>query len=215
MFLVMRLEMMFRIGDGSCSEAVDSGGPGKCSMDGLPLVGLLSHLRYLHLFYFTIPAFLDIPFHLLHIPLSLSTPSFHHTLNCAFNIMSSPSDPLRHFFSPSLLHNSVPWIISHFQIIKDPNNLRITTKLNGQTVQDSTTKDMIFNVKKIINFISQGTTLLPGDVIMTGTPQGMPSHPFLCFLVNSLIDAPPLPWLLTLLTTLAPLTPDLDSRSFF
>jgi Fumarylacetoacetate (FAA) hydrolase family len=62
--------------------------------------------------------------------------------------------------------------MSYSQIIKDPNNLRITTKLNGQKVQDSTTKDMIFNVKKIINFISQGTTLLPGDVIMTGTPQG-------------------------------------------
>jgi 2-keto-4-pentenoate hydratase/2-oxohepta-3-ene-1,7-dioic acid hydratase in catechol pathway len=37
---------------------------------------------------------------------------------------------------------------------------------------------MIFNVKKIINFISQGTTLLPGDVIMTGTPEGtfLPQH---------------------------------------
>jgi 2-keto-4-pentenoate hydratase/2-oxohepta-3-ene-1,7-dioic acid hydratase in catechol pathway len=34
---------------------------------------------------------------------------------------------------------------------------------------------MIFNVKQIINFISQGTTLLPGDVIMTGTPQGKPA----------------------------------------
>jgi 2-keto-4-pentenoate hydratase/2-oxohepta-3-ene-1,7-dioic acid hydratase in catechol pathway len=44
--------------------------------------------------------------------------------------------------------------------------------VNGKTVQSSTTKDMIFNVKKIINFISQGTTLLPGDVIMTGTPEG-------------------------------------------
>jgi 2-keto-4-pentenoate hydratase/2-oxohepta-3-ene-1,7-dioic acid hydratase in catechol pathway len=59
------------------------------------------------------------------------------------------------------------------KIIKDPNNLRITTKVNGELVQDSTTKDMIFNVKKIINFISQGTTLLPGDIIMTGTPQGI------------------------------------------
>jgi 2-keto-4-pentenoate hydratase/2-oxohepta-3-ene-1,7-dioic acid hydratase in catechol pathway len=37
---------------------------------------------------------------------------------------------------------------------------------------------MIFNVKKIINFISQGTTLLPGDVIMTGTPQGT-TRPFM------------------------------------
>lgn len=59
------------------------------------------------------------------------------------------------------------------QIIKDPNNLGITTKVNGKTVQNSSTKDMIFNVKQIINFISQGTTLLPGDVIMTGTPEGI------------------------------------------
>ena len=58
------------------------------------------------------------------------------------------------------------------KIIKDPNNLRISTKVNGKTVQSSTTKDMIFKVKQIISFLSQGTTLLPGDVIMTGTPEG-------------------------------------------
>lgn len=60
-------------------------------------------------------------------------------------------------------------------MIKDPNNLRISTTVNGKKVQDSSTKDMIFNVKKMINFISQGTTLLPGDVIMTGTPEGVQS----------------------------------------
>jgi len=64
-------------------------------------------------------------------------------------------------------------------VIKDPNSLRISTTLNGKKVQDSSTKDMIFNVKKIINFISQGTTLLPGDVIMTGTPEGTPISPTL------------------------------------
>ena len=58
-------------------------------------------------------------------------------------------------------------------MIRDPNNLRIGTTVNGKKVQASTTKDMIFNVKKIINFLSQGTTLLPGDVIMTGTPEGI------------------------------------------
>jgi len=71
---------------------------------------------------------------------------------------------------------------SNVQIIKDPNNLRITTKVNGQTVQDSSTKDMIFDVKKIISFISQGTTLLPGDVIMTGTPQGIHSTIVACLI---------------------------------
>lgn len=58
-------------------------------------------------------------------------------------------------------------------LIPDPNALKISTKLNGKTVQSSTTKDMIFSVAKTISFLSQGTTLLPGDVIFTGTPQGV------------------------------------------
>ena len=61
-----------------------------------------------------------------------------------------------------------PGIVSS-KVIKDPQTLRITTKLNGQTVQDSNTADMIFSVKKTIAFLSQGQTLLPGDVIFTGT----------------------------------------------
>ncbi|KAI9856916.1 MAG: hypothetical protein M1824_005070 [Vezdaea acicularis] len=65
-----------------------------------------------------------------------------------------------------------PGIVSA-KIIKDPQNLRIMTKLNGKTMQDSNTKDMIFGVAKTIAFLSQGTTLLPGDLIFTGTPQGV------------------------------------------
>lgn len=61
-----------------------------------------------------------------------------------------------------------PGIVSA-KIIKDPQNLRIMTKLNGKTMQDSNTKDMIFGVAKTIAFLSQGTTLLPGDLIFTGT----------------------------------------------
>ena len=61
-----------------------------------------------------------------------------------------------------------PGIVSS-KIIKDPQTLKISTKLNGKTVQDSTTKDMIFGVAKTIAIISQGTTLLPGDLIFTGT----------------------------------------------
>jgi 2-keto-4-pentenoate hydratase/2-oxohepta-3-ene-1,7-dioic acid hydratase in catechol pathway len=59
------------------------------------------------------------------------------------------------------------------KIIKDPQSLHISTKLNGKTVQGSSTKDMIFGVAKTIAFLSQGTTLLPGDLIFTGTPQGV------------------------------------------
>lgn len=61
-----------------------------------------------------------------------------------------------------------PGIVSS-RIIKDPQALRIFTKVNGKTVQDSSTKDMIFSVAKTIAFLSQGTTLLPGDLIFTGT----------------------------------------------
>lgn len=61
-----------------------------------------------------------------------------------------------------------PGIVSP-SVIADPNALAISTKLNGETVQSSSTKDMIFGVAKTIAFLSRGTTLLPGDVIFTGT----------------------------------------------
>ncbi|KAI1143297.1 fumarylacetoacetate hydrolase family protein [Hypoxylon sp. FL0543] len=58
-------------------------------------------------------------------------------------------------------------------VIKDPQTLKITTRLNGQTVQESNTADQIFNVKQTISFLSRGHTLLPGDLIWTGTPSGV------------------------------------------
>lgn len=57
--------------------------------------------------------------------------------------------------------------------IKDPNNLKIKTILNGETVQDWNTNDMIFDVPTLIEFLSGSTTLLPGTVILTGTPHGV------------------------------------------
>src|SRR5262249_22333198 len=57
--------------------------------------------------------------------------------------------------------------------IANPNALRISTKLNGQTMQDSNTGDMIFDIPTLIEFLSGSTTLLPGTVILTGTPQGV------------------------------------------
>lgn len=65
-----------------------------------------------------------------------------------------------------------PGIVSS-KVIKDPQTLKITTKLNGVTVQESSTGDQIFGVAQTIAFLSQGTTLLPGDLIFTGTPQGV------------------------------------------
>ncbi len=57
--------------------------------------------------------------------------------------------------------------------IPDPNTLRIRTVLNGVTMQDSNTADMIFDIPTLIEFLSGSTTLLPGTVILTGTPQGV------------------------------------------
>jgi 2-keto-4-pentenoate hydratase/2-oxohepta-3-ene-1,7-dioic acid hydratase in catechol pathway len=57
--------------------------------------------------------------------------------------------------------------------IKNPNALRIKTILNGQTMQDNTTADMIFDVPALIESLSSTMTLRPGDVILTGTPQGV------------------------------------------
>jgi 2-keto-4-pentenoate hydratase/2-oxohepta-3-ene-1,7-dioic acid hydratase in catechol pathway len=57
--------------------------------------------------------------------------------------------------------------------IEDPGRLAICTKVNGQTMQNSNTADMIFDVPALISFCSQDTTLLPGTVIMTGTPEGV------------------------------------------
>lgn len=57
--------------------------------------------------------------------------------------------------------------------IPDPSVLKIRTILNGQTLQDWRTNDMIFDVPTLISFLSGSTTLLPGTVILTGTPHGV------------------------------------------
>ncbi|MBS1769876.1 MAG: fumarylacetoacetate hydrolase family protein [Acidobacteria bacterium] len=57
--------------------------------------------------------------------------------------------------------------------IADPHGLRISFRLNGETLQDSNTKQMIFQIPELIEFISRTITLEPGDVIATGTPPGV------------------------------------------
>jgi 2-keto-4-pentenoate hydratase/2-oxohepta-3-ene-1,7-dioic acid hydratase in catechol pathway len=57
--------------------------------------------------------------------------------------------------------------------IPNPNSLRIRTILNGETLQDWNTDDMIFDVPAIIEFLSASKTLVPGTVILTGTPHGV------------------------------------------
>jgi len=57
--------------------------------------------------------------------------------------------------------------------IPDPHVLRIEGRLNGEVMQSSTTGNMIFKIPRLISYISQGITLEPGDVIATGTPDGV------------------------------------------
>ena len=57
--------------------------------------------------------------------------------------------------------------------LTDPGSLSIRTELNGETVQDWSTNDMIFDVPAIVSFLSGSTTLMPGTVILTGTPHGV------------------------------------------
>lgn len=57
--------------------------------------------------------------------------------------------------------------------IRDPGNLHIQTVVNGRTMQDANTRDMIHDVPALIAFLSQNTTLLPGTLIFTGTPSGV------------------------------------------
>ena len=65
-----------------------------------------------------------------------------------------------------------PWITTADEI-PDPGRLELTTRLNGGVVQHSTTDQMIYDVPKIISYLSDITPLVPGDVIATGTPEGV------------------------------------------
>jgi len=57
--------------------------------------------------------------------------------------------------------------------LKNPNNLAIRTKVNGVVMQESNPRDMIFSIAEIIEFLSGSTTLEPGTLILTGTPEGV------------------------------------------
>jgi 2-keto-4-pentenoate hydratase/2-oxohepta-3-ene-1,7-dioic acid hydratase in catechol pathway len=62
-----------------------------------------------------------------------------------------------------------PWIETDL----DPSKLRLVTRLNGEVRQDSNTSQMVFDVPALVAFVTSYVTLLPGDVIMTGTPSGV------------------------------------------
>ncbi|KAG7092309.1 hypothetical protein E1B28_008671 [Marasmius oreades] len=58
-------------------------------------------------------------------------------------------------------------------VIPDPQTLHLFARKNGELKQNATTADMIFGVKQLVSFFSMGITLLPGDIIFTGTPEGV------------------------------------------
>jgi 2-keto-4-pentenoate hydratase/2-oxohepta-3-ene-1,7-dioic acid hydratase in catechol pathway len=64
-----------------------------------------------------------------------------------------------------------PLLVSRDEVA-DPQSLRLLTRVNGEVVQDSTTAEMVFSVAELIAYCSRNFTLLPGDLLLTGTPWG-------------------------------------------
>ncbi|MFI8378362.1 fumarylacetoacetate hydrolase family protein [Leeuwenhoekiella sp. NPDC079379] len=65
-----------------------------------------------------------------------------------------------------------PYIVTKDEV-KDVHNLNLWLKLNGEMMQNSNTSDLVFNIPQLVSYISQYMTLLPGDIISTGTPFGV------------------------------------------
>jgi 2,4-didehydro-3-deoxy-L-rhamnonate hydrolase len=65
-----------------------------------------------------------------------------------------------------------PWLVTADEVA-DPQRLWLHAELNGELMQDGTTADMIFSCAQLVSYVSQFMTLLPGDVIATGTPAGV------------------------------------------
>ena len=65
-----------------------------------------------------------------------------------------------------------PYFVSA-DLVGDPNKLRLETRVNGEQRQDWNTSDMIFNCRQLVSFISKVMTISPGDILFTGTPQGV------------------------------------------
>ena len=65
-----------------------------------------------------------------------------------------------------------PWLVDAADV-PDPMNLRLTTTVNGRLTQEGSTRDMIFGISALIEHLSSFLTLCPGDIILTGTPEGL------------------------------------------
>ena len=90
-----------------------------------------------------------------------------------------------------------PWLVDAADV-SNPGALKLTTRVNGKTTQQGTTADMIFDIPTLIEYLSSFMTLNPGDVILTGTPEGLadvkPGDVVetevegVCCLVNTIVD---------------------------
>ena len=90
-----------------------------------------------------------------------------------------------------------PWLVDAADV-PNPMALKLTTRINGKTTQQGTTADMIFDIPTLIEYLSSFMTLNPGDVILTGTPEGLadvkPGDVIetevenVCCLVNTIVD---------------------------
>lgn len=65
-----------------------------------------------------------------------------------------------------------PWVVTSDEI-SDPGKLGVKCRLNNETMQDSSTRMMIFSIPRLLCFLSENFTLMPGDIILTGTPHGV------------------------------------------
>jgi acylpyruvate hydrolase len=66
-----------------------------------------------------------------------------------------------------------PWLVTADELPSGAKGLHIQTRLNGTTVQDASTNDMVFTVARLITILSEAITLSPGDIIVSGTPAGV------------------------------------------
>ena len=90
-----------------------------------------------------------------------------------------------------------PWLVDAADVA-NPMALKLTTRVNGKTTQQGTTADMIFDIPTLIEYLSSFMTLNPGDVILTGTPEGLADVKAgdvietevenVCCLVNTIVD---------------------------
>jgi 5-oxopent-3-ene-1,2,5-tricarboxylate decarboxylase/2-hydroxyhepta-2,4-diene-1,7-dioate isomerase len=88
-------------------------------------------------------------------------------------------DYLENYYRPNLRVKSRdfatplgPWLVDAADVA-DPMNLNLRTLVNGRVTQEGNTRDMIFDVPALISYLSEFMTLSPGDIILTGTPQGL------------------------------------------